>query len=230
MCDFGGPSGAEEGAQGQIADFSKTLDANYQTIFGEQQATVGRLQSVLSQIQSGETGPGFGGAENAALISQIQNQGAAAARDTAQAVIDRSAGRVFNGQTDTSGLARTSAINKQIQEEAASKAATATAGALSAETAANYAQGRKNAETTASGLSTLAGIENPNAAASSTIEANKVSFDQAAKIQQQKQQATQMVGGIAEAGLGILGGGIGNLDTTGSSTPFEQVQNFLSGA
>src|SRR5258708_2482001 len=179
MCTFGGASGAETAAQGQIADFSKTLNANYSTLFGEQQATLGRLQSTLSQIQSGETGPGFGGAENAALISQIQNQGAATARNVTQAVQDRAAGQVFNGQTDSSGLARTSAINKQIGEQASSAAATNTANALTAETAANFAQGRQNAVQTASGLSTLAGIQNPNAAASGTIEANKQSFEQA---------------------------------------------------
>jgi len=230
MCDFGGPSGAEEGAQGQIADFSRTLDANYQTLFGEHQATLGRLQSTLSQIQSGETGPGFGGAENAALISKIQNEGAAQARNVVQAVQDRSAGQVFNGQTDSSGLARTSAINKQIQEQASSAAATSTAQQLAAETAANFGQGRRNAETTASGLAQLAGLESPDAAASATISANKSSFDQASKIQDQKQQAMKMIGGIAQAGLGALSGGLGNLDMTGGSSPFEQFQNFLSGA
>lgn len=229
MCNFGGPSGSEEGLQGQSADFAKTLDANYATLFGEQQATVGRLQSVLGQIQSGETGPGFGGGENAALISQIQNQGAAAARNTTQAVQDRTSGQVFNGQTDSSGLARTSAINKQIQEQAGSAAATNTANALSAETAANFGQGRRNAETAASGLSTLAGIQSPNASAEAGISSNKNSFDQASKIQQQQSQMMSMVGGLVQSGLGALSGGLGNLDMTGNSTGGEQAMNFLSG-
>ena len=227
MCDFGGPSGAEEGAQGQIADFSRTLNANYQTIFGEQQGTIGRLNSVLSQIQSGETGPGFGGAENAALISKIQNEGAAQARNVTQAVQDRTAGQVFNGMTDSSGLARTSAINKQIQEQAASAAATSTAQQLAAETAANYGQGRRNAETTASGLASLAGLENPNAAAGATIEANKQAFDQADKIQQEKVAQTQgIIGAVTGAGLEALTGGLSNIGSPGGGNPFKQ---FLSG-
>jgi len=216
-----GPSGEEEGLQGNSADFSRTLEGAFNTSFANQQDALQSLQTTINQIKSGQTGPGFSGEENAALISGIENQGAAAARNTVQAAQDRTSGQVFNGQTDSSGLARTSAIAKQIQEQAGSAAATNTANALNAETAANFDQGRKNAVTAASGLTALAGQYGgaADASMSGAINENNASFQQANKINQEKGAMMADIAGLAtgavKTGLSFASGGLSNLGDGG---------------
>jgi len=221
FCMYCGPSGEEEGLQANSADFARTLDANYSESFANQQDVLQHLQAKINQISSGQTGPGFSGEENAALISGIQNQGAAQERNVTQAVMDRSAGQVFDGMTDSSGLARASAINKQIQERASSAAATNTANALNAETAANFGQGRANAVTAASGLTALAGQYGgaADASMSGAINENAQSFGQANKINQEKNaMAADIMGavtGAAKTGLSFASGGLSNLGDGG---------------
>jgi hypothetical protein len=212
MC---GPSSQEEGLQASSSSFANTLQGAYSTLFPQQQATLAQLNSKLSQISSGETGPGFSGAEDAARTSQIVNQGAADARNVTQAVQDRGAGQVFGGEGDSSGLARTSAINKQVQEQASSAAAGRTSNALTNLTAENYAQGRENAKVAANGFDILAGLQNPTPYANEAISENSQSFGQADKINQEKNQMQSdiagLVTGVAKTGLGLATGGISNL-------------------
>lgn len=215
MCTFGGPSSSEQTIAGQESSLGETLRGNYNTVFGEDQATLQALNSQLSQIRTGQTGLGFSAAEQSAREGQIINQGAANARNATQAAQDFGAGKTFNGSTDSSGLARTSGINQQIRETAQSQAETQTAGALTNLTAENYGQGRANADRSAAGLATLAGLENPNPVASAAGSELGSAFGSAKSIQDQKIAETQGAIGLATSigldaatfGAGALGGG-----------------------
>lgn len=230
ICDlFGGPSKTEESLSSQETNLSGSLNAAYQTAYGQQQNTLQSLQSEVSQIQSGNTGPGFGAAELAAKTGQIVNGAAAGARNAQQAAQNQGAGQTFGN--DSSGLQ--SGIRKQINGEIASGAETNENNALTNLTTQNYNQGRANAQATASGLSTLAGIENPLGYAGAASGANNQAFGQANTINQQEIARSQAIASFAGDAIGTVAGGvlggIGNLDTTGSSTGSEQAQNFFNG-
>jgi len=210
-----GPSGEEQGLEASSSSFSRTLQGAYQTLFGQQQGTLAQLNSRLNQIASGTTGPGFGADELNAKTSQIVNQAAANARNVEQAESNLSAGQVFAGQSDTSGLARASAIRQQLTGEAESAAETQKANALENLTATNYAQGRENAIRTVGGLQTLAGLESPTPYASEAVNENQAAFGQANKINQENNQKwSDIAGGITglvKTGLSFASGGLANM-------------------
>ena len=233
MCDlFGGPTSGEENAQAQESQLSKSLMANYQQQYGQQQQVLSQLQSQIGRIQSGNTGPGYGGAENAALISGIQNQGAAATRNATQAALNRMSGQQFGGATDTSGLARTSAIRGQIAGQIGAVGATNTANALNQEQAANYAQGRTNAIQTASALQTMQGDFNPTAYASGASSTEQASFGQAHEINVEEQQKAQAIAKFIQQGVMTAAtAGMGGIGALGAGESFgEGASDFMGGA
>lgn len=208
-----GPSGAEEGIAGQEGSLASTLAGDFNTQFANQQGTLSQLQSRINQI--GNTGPGFSGSENAARISNIVNQGGALARNTTQAAQDRGAGQVFGGASDSSGLARTSAISKQISEEGSAIAGAQTSNALINEQAENFQQGRANNAAAISGFDVLSGKYNPLGYAQSAGQNLNQAFGEQDKINQEKSQMQSDVAGLitgaAKAGLGLATGGLTNL-------------------
>ena len=234
MCNlFGGASSEEQGLEAQGSALSRSLEANYKTSFADQMDALKQLQSQISRIQSGQTGPGFSADELAARTGQIVNQAGANARNVEQAEANQSAGQIFGGASDASGLARASAIRQQLTGEAESAAETQKAGALENLTAANYAQGRENAARTASGLEALSGQYGGAASRdlSGSLSARSSAFSEADKINQENSQASAMLGGLIKAGVGIgssfLTGGLSNL---GAGESFgEGVGDFFKG-
>lgn len=207
-----GPTDEEKGLQASSDSFAKTLQGAYGTLFSQQQDTLKNLNSRLNQIGSGTTGPGFGAEELAARTSQIVNESGANARNVEQAEANQSAGQIFGGEQDSSGLARASAIRTQLTGEAESRAENAKSAALNNLTAENYATGRNNAITMAGGLETLAGIENPTPYAGAAINENQASFGQAKDIQQQQaQEDAAIAGGITSAAMDAATFGAGAL-------------------
>jgi hypothetical protein len=198
-------------------------------MFSQQQDTLAQLNSEIQQIKTGTTGPGFSAPELAAKTSQIETGAAAGARNAQQAAQNQGAGQTF-GDT-ASGLQ--SGIRKQIAGQIASNATTNEANQLTNLTAENYAQGRANAAATMGGLSTIAGIENPLGYAGAASGATQAGFDEANKINEQEiakaQAVTGLITGGLSTGLKFLTGGLGNLDQTGSSSGWEQAQNFFTG-
>lgn len=235
MCNLpgfggGGPTSAELGQQTQTSALSNTLNANYSAAYGDQLDTLNMLKSQISRIQSGETGTGMGGAELDARRSEIINQAAAQARNVAQAERDRAAGIGGGG---TSGLARESAINRQLTEEAATGAETAKSTALNRLTAEDYAQGRVNAAQAAGGLEALAGQYGGAASRSltGTLEAGKQAFSQDEAIRQQQMEQGSLLGGLLKtglsAGMSFATGGLSNLGS-GESLG-EGTKDFFTG-
>lgn len=204
---FGGASGEETGLEANESALSKSLQANYNTEFADQQEALGQLNSEIQQIRSGQTGPGFGADELAARTSQIENAAGAQARNVEQVEANQSAGQIFGGQQDASGLARASAIRQQLTGEALSASETQKSAALENLTSQNYAQGRANAAQTAGGLEALSGAY--GGAASTALQgglaAGKEAFGEESKITEQNQQASAMLGGLLKAGVGLGG-------------------------
>lgn len=209
---FGGPTKEEKSLEAQQASLASTMAANYGTVFSEDQKTIGAMVAELGQLQSGQTGPGFGGAEEASRVAQIQNNAAAAARNTAQAVRQATAGQ-GGGAGDSSGIA--SGVRRQLTEEAASSATANENNALLANTSENYATGRAVAAQTIGGLQALSGQLNPNAAGAGATNAGTAAFNEASTIEQQQAAADAAMWGTITGGIGaassILTGGLSKL-------------------
>jgi hypothetical protein len=214
---FGGATNEQKSYENRETGFSNDLAADFEQQYKDQQDVIKQYQAETRKIESGNTGPGFGGAENAAYISDIVNQGGAAARNATQAVQDRTAGQMF----DSSGLARASAIRQQVAGDIASRVGVNTANALTAETAANYEQGRTNATEAAGLLSRQVNMYDPLAYQKASSGASLNAANMSRTIQQENQQALMgkigfgiKLAGMAAGGIasGFAGGG-GLMDT-----------------
>src|SRR5258708_16182476 len=131
MCNlFGGASEEEKTIEHRDSGLSQSLESHYNTAFADQLDSLNMLKSTIQRISSGQQGPGFSADELAARQSQIVNQAGANARNVEQVLADRSAGQIFGGASDASGLARASAIRQQTTGEALSAAETQKSNAL----------------------------------------------------------------------------------------------------
>ena len=205
MCNlFGGASSSEESSQEMQSELARSLQSNYKEMFGQQQDTLAKLNSTINRIQSGQTGPGFGAAEENARESQIIANAGAAERNAQQATQNRAAGQQFAGAGDASGLAHASGIRNQINAEIAASGENQKSAALNENTARNYEQGRLNAAQTEGGLSRLAGLENPLGYASGASGANEGAFKMAEKINEENSSGG-LFGSLLSAGVGLAG-------------------------
>jgi hypothetical protein len=227
-----GPSGSEQSLAAQESSLSRDLLANYKEEYGAQQQTLGQLTSEINQIRSGTTGPGFGAEENAAYTSQIVNNAAAAERNAQQATQNRAAGvggGSILGGGGASSLARASGINKQISGEIASAGENAKSTALNQLTAQNYAQGRANAEQTVSGLSRLAGFQDPLAYAREASSTGESAFGNAGQIRKEQDAHDAGIGSLIEGGVSALATGGSSLISHFSPNADTSFLDFLGG-
>jgi hypothetical protein len=223
MC---GPSGQQESIAGSEQQFMNTLQQNYATNFGENQAVLNHLNSVLAPVlQAGPNQTGFSPSERAALNTQAIDTTGAAAANTERAIANETAGRNDSGNLPEAG--NVAALK--------ASAASAAEGQLSNEelgiTEADYATGRANFNTAVGAEAGVAGQFGSGAASTmgGANEANKNAFGEATQItQEQNQMEADIAGGITSLATGAIGG-FGNLDTSGGSTGGEQLQNFFAG-
>jgi hypothetical protein len=220
-----GPSNAEYAAQNEQTSLTSSIQAAFNGRFASQTQINNLLQNSLTPIaEAGPSQQGISPQELASLNTSAIDTNAAAARNARQA-----AGNAFAGQ----GGGGTSGLESGIQAQV-SGAINATESGNLANTQnqivqKNYDVGRQNWQTAEAGLSALSGQMNPGQFSGQAIQSNQAAFQQADTIAQQKNQEEAEIAGMATSGVEALAGGIGNLDTTGSSTGFEQFQNFLSG-
>jgi hypothetical protein len=221
MC---GPSGQQTALAGQQSNFFNQLMTSYSQNFGEQQGILSSINSALSPIlQAGPNQQGFSAAENAALTGSAINNTAAQARN-AETVAQAGAG----GNTGV-----TTGGQQQLTAAIGSQAGQALSGQENQINLANYAQGRQNFFGAEQGLAGAAGIENPLGYAGAANAAGGQAFNEATTIQNMTNQEQADIGGavagLAGAAIPFIGGGLGNLDTTGGSTFGEQIGNFFQG-
>ncbi len=217
MCNlFGGPSSGETNAYDNQVGITNSLRSAFNQQYSQQQSVLSQLNGQIQRIQSGQTGPGYGGAENASNIALIQNQGAAQARNAIAAERAISAG-IAN--PNAGSLTRESGINRQLAGGIEALAGANTSNQLINEQSQNYAQGRANASAAASGFQALAGDYNPAQYASQASSSNQQQFGQADKINQENIQRSQAILGTVEKGLSTVATG---------GLSFANDSNFLS--
>jgi hypothetical protein len=126
-----------------------------------------------------------------------------------------------------------STVQSGVQTAIKAGVGTAAAGQQSSEelgiTAADYAQGKQNYTQALGGEEQVAQMENPTGYASLTQTAEGQAFGQQTTIASEQAQEDAAIAGGVTSLAGAASGGIGNLDSTGSSSTGEQMQNFLGG-
>jgi hypothetical protein len=238
-----GPSGTQLGLQQEGLDLGRELEAHYTHTFAQQQDALTNLKALTSQMESGG-GEGLSAADLAAQTGQIIAGAAGTAAHLAQKERELGAGRVFGsdalgrGGTDSSGLARSSAINRQLTEEAGAVGENQMAGGL--RTLAGLNEEVRMANLRGAMSSTEATAQQYGAAANESLRGaqtqGKQNWDIAGTIKQEQDAAAGgfgkmlLAGGkMALAGItgGIAGGG-GLLDTLKGVAGGITGQDFLS--
>lgn len=233
MC---GSSKKMDAAQAQQVENAKQQNTFMQDYFQQYQKNLGLQQGVLAQIQ-GQLSPilaaginqqGFNKAELSTLNTMVLNQTGANYAHAQQALQNQQA-----AGTDSTIL---SGVAQQQRGALAASAAGQTTGEELGIQQANYAQGRSNYLTALGGEQQLAAAYNPQSfaglsqsAGSQSIGATGQAFQEAQAINQANNQwQADLMGGIM-SGVGMVSGGLGNLDKTGGSSGGEQALNFLGG-
>jgi hypothetical protein len=224
MC---GPSGNESLINAQQESLANQLSADFNSRFQSQSDLLSKLSSSIKPIiAAGPNQQGFSPAESAALNTQAINSSGAAARNAKQA-----AGNFSAGQNNSSGLQ--SGVQQQIEGSIDSSSANQLATTQNQITQANYNQGRQNYFAGLNALSSVTSQYDPAQFSSQAGQNFSTAFNQADKIQQEKnQEQAQIAGGIAGLAMDAATfgmGGLGNLDMAGTSTGGEQAGNFFSG-
>lgn len=219
-----GPSGQEKSIEASQQSLSSLLSSDFSERFGQQSAVLQNLSNMLTPIS--EAGPdqaGFGPQELAALGTQVGEGVGANYAKASQALNNTLAAR--GGGNEFLPTGASAALKGTLASSAANQ--------LSAEqlaiTRANYGQGRQNWQQATAGLSALANQFDPTAYSSGAQKGFDAAFGMSNAInQQQNQETADIIGGVT-ALAGAATGGLGNLDTQGTSSPMEQVGNFLTG-
>jgi hypothetical protein len=226
MC---GPSSQQQSLENSQSSFMTTLMSNYNQNFANQQAVLANLNQTLGPIVAkGPNQTGFSPQELAAENTTAIDTTAGNYKNAATALNNELSSRNDSGNLPESG------VDQVLKERLASSAA----GQLSQEelgiTEANYATGRSNFQNAESGELALAGEYNPVPTGSLANQSNQQAFGEATQInQEQNQEEADIAGGIeslATGGISGVAAGLGNLDSTGSSSRGEQVGNFFQGA
>jgi hypothetical protein len=225
-----GPSKAEKDQAAASASFSKTLQSNYATRFGQQSDVLSAINRAMSPIlAAGPSQRGFSAEERAALNTAAINNAGAASRNAQQAAANFGAGQGGGGTGIISG------VQRQIEGSIASSAANQLAGAENQITQADYAQGNQNYWKAQGGMEQLSQGYSPNAAMSGSIEQGKEAFGQAKDVYAQQQQEDQAIAGgitsLASMAAGGIGGGISGVanSAAGASQPAAFAQGFFNG-
>ena len=205
-----GPTSQETAEANAGEAFNSTLQSAFGQRLAGQTATLGNLNTTLGKIGSGQQGPGFSGAENASNISQIQNTGAAAAKNADQATLDAEAGQGGGGASGEKN-----GVQAEIAAQTKTGAENLEANNLLKNTSENFQVGRQNTASMAGGLASLAGLQDPSSIGSVAQKQGESSFGMASTIeQQQAQKDSEIAGGITSAaldaatfGAGAAGGG-----------------------
>lgn len=183
-------------------DFYTKLSAEYDTIFGQNQAITQALTSAFMPIlQAGPSQTGFSSSQETALRTQntenVATDYAQAQRATSQILAARGGGNTMLPSSVTSNI---------LAQNANAAAATRAQGENTI-TQANYAQGYNNWQTAASVLGNTAQLINPNSYSSSATDAGKAAGTTANQISAANWAPW---GGVLGAAGGILGGKVGS--------------------
>ena len=219
-----GASAQQTGIADSQQNFYNTLSANYNQQFAQQSAILGTLQKSLNPIvQAGPNQYGFSTAETNNLNSQaLQGTGQQYANASKALGQQQAAQGGGNSYLPTGAQA-------QQQAGLAAGAANQASNQLMGVQQAGYQQGYNQYQSAIGQLGGVAGMYSPTSYAGEATGAGSAAANTANQVNQENNAASpwNLVGGILG---GAVGGGLGNLDTTGGSSFGEQSSNFGLGA
>jgi len=216
-----GSGAAERNQSASATAFSQTLNNAFSQNYGAQSSIYSNLTQALTPEATAANPEGFTPQELADLKSNAINEAGGANKSALQA--SGNARSTAGGNDLDSGI--TSAINAGINTNNAT-ALGATESGIDVKNAELGLSERDKARTE---LSQIATGENSTGFANAANTAGENAFKEDNTIQQQKQQ---QVDSIISGGIGLATsalGGFANLDSTGSSSAGEQLQNFAGG-
>jgi hypothetical protein len=198
-----GPSQQEKNLEQQEASFDQTLQQDYSQTFAQNQEILGNLNSVLQPIvNAGPSQQGYSPAELSALNTQATDLSAQAVNQETQAAAAQE--NAAGGGTSFLPSGVNAQLNASINSAAENNLSQEKLGI----TQANYAQGEQNWQTALAGEENVAGQQNPLGYAGQTTSANSTAFGEANTIQQEEnQEESDIIGGVAQGALGIATGG-----------------------
>lgn len=228
---FGGPSQASQNLAGQQSNLAGTMQNDFSTQFANQSKALSTLSTNLTPIVNGGVNQqGYSAPELAAMNTSAINNAGAATRNAQQKTATTLAGQ-GGGGANPAGLA--SGIQDQINGSIASAGANELAGAQNSIVQGNYATGRQNFFNATQGEQQLASSYDPSKYGSEAAQTLGQASAAQDKIDSEKGSVLGDITAVGKAVGGIagsfLGGGLGNLDDTGSSSGGEQVKNFFTG-
>lgn len=215
---LGGASGEDISLAKDEKQFMETLQNEQSTQFSNLQDAMNAIQTAWSPIMKGGAYQyGFSTAEDQNLISQIESGGATATANAVSAQQLRE--QQMAGGADVLPSGAQSAIEATQRELGAQETATN----LLKEKELGYQVGRENFAKATEAEKAVGELANPTGYAEAATSAA------GAANQAQKQVDTMNANSLTSKLLGGLTSGLGNLDTTGSSSGGEQGMNFLTG-
>lgn len=225
LVDFCKGAGSQLTGIGQSQQsFMNTLQQDFGTAFSGQQSILNNLSSTLSSTLANGPGQyGFSAPETAALNTQATSGTAAQTRNAQQA-----AGEASAAQNGGNAVLPNNAA-AQTQAGIAQAGAQQTSNQLLGIKEAGYQQGNQNYNTALSGLTNVAGLENPTGVAGAANTAGSGAAGTATTVQNLNNAASPwnvaggILGGLASTALNfalpgagsILGGASGVLGNIG---------------
>ena len=187
------------------AAFYNTMTQDYSTQFANQNAILGTLtQSLNPIIAAGPNQMGFNNAELTNLNSQ-------ALQGTGQSYANASKALKENQASSGGGNSYLpSGVQSQQQSSLASAAANQESSQLLGIQQAGYQQGANQYQSAIGQLGGVAGMYNPNGAASGANSAGGAADTEANAIQQADQQGWNNLSGIASGAMGAAGTALGS--------------------
>ena len=222
MC---GPSANEEQIEGATQSLAMSMESDFQQRFAQQSSVLQNLNNSLTPIvAAGPNQTGFSAEELAAMNTSAINNAGAANKNAQQA-----AGNAIAGEGGGGGSGLLTGPQQAIKAGIATSTGNELADTQNQITQANYQQGNANYNRAVSGEQALAGEYNPQSFGEGAQSGLGASFGEANTINTQQQALGKGLLSAGLSGLGAITSGIGNLDTTVSSTAGEQALNFFSG-
>ena len=203
MC--GGASNQQVMLEREQAGFYDSLRQEYQQVFGEHQAILGKLTSAFEPIlAAGPNQEGFSAPEKQALNTQadegVGNNYANAAKAVNASIAAEGGGNEF----------LPSGANEQFQGELATAAARQKSAEELGIVNADYATGRANFYNAATALGGALSASNPLGYSSNAISAGNSAYGSATQNYQENLAASQnLINTIGGGITGALGGGLG---------------------
>lgn len=180
---------------------TQTLNANYQTMFAEQQALLKPLQAQLQQMVTNPQG--FSPQELAALRTSSTDQTSQQFRNAA--VSAATLGAAHGGADLSSG------VQAGIEANVAAQGAQAQAGNQQQITLANEEQRQQNYWKSIGGLENVAGLENPTPVAGAGAGVANSATNAGDLLLKSQQASWGNIGGIISGVAGLATGGISSI-------------------